>query len=680
MIKVLSFVFLLSITFGEVVEISDLKYSATIERDEWGVPHIYGNRDSDVSFGLAYAHSQDDFKAIRDIILASRAKLASVYGKDAAANDYYVHLMGFWENIDENYENKVPQDVKNICDGYAAGINYYLDQHPNLKIKEFPIINGRDLIAGFSHRMPLMFGFDGLIKELSKSNSEELGLNIKSNSGLGYESFEMFASNVFAVAPSRSSDGYTRLWINSHQPWEGPVSWYEAHLISGEGWDFYAGLFPGSPVPLIGHNKSLGWSHTVNSPDLIDVYKLTINPDNENQYWYEGFWKDMKVKEARIKIKLLGPISWTFKREVKESIHGPVMEFDHGTFAFRISSLKNLSFLEQWYRMGKAENLNEFKKAMKIHAIPMFNTGYADKEGNIYYVYNAKIPVRDPRYDWSDIVPSESKNSLWKGYIPYDDLPQILNPNDGFFQNCNSSPYLATGNRVDIPKILPDWTGIEDHQTNRALRSLETFGLQSTITRDDFFNFKYDVEYSRESVIAYVRDKYLGEMKNSDQSSLYAALELLRKWDLRADSLNTSAAIALLALPKSFKMEELTYNKDEVTKKLYESINYLNENFGKINVPLGKVIRLKRGKTDLPLSGGPDLIRAIYFKKINDKYQAVAGDCYFQAVEWDPKGNINSWSIHQYGSATSVETSEHFDDQSSLFSKHKMKKLKFKSK
>ena len=82
--------------------------------------------------------------------------------------------MGFWENIDENYENKVPQDVKNICDGYAAGINYYLDQHPNLKIKEFPIINGRDLIAGFSHRMPLMFGFDGLIKELSKSNSEDV--------------------------------------------------------------------------------------------------------------------------------------------------------------------------------------------------------------------------------------------------------------------------------------------------------------------------------------------------------------------------------------------------------------------------------------------------------------------------------------------------------------------------
>ena len=116
----------------------------------------------------------------------------------------------------------------------------------------------------------------------------------------------MVASNVFAVSPKRSSDGYTRLWINSHQPWDGPVAWYEAHLVSNEGWDFYGGFFPGSPVPLLGHNKYLGWSHTVNSPDLIDIYKLTINPENDNQYWFEGFWKDLSVKKAKIKIDFFG--------------------------------------------------------------------------------------------------------------------------------------------------------------------------------------------------------------------------------------------------------------------------------------------------------------------------------------------------------------------------------------
>ena len=660
---------------GDVIELFDSTYSARIERDEWGVPHIYGKRDSDVSFGLAYAHSQDDFQSIRDIILASRGILASVYGKEAAVNDYYVHLMDFWNNVNENYDEKIPIDVQNLCDGYASGINLFLNDNPSLKIKEFPILDGRDLIAGFSHRMPLMFGLDGIIKKISKEKSNSIGF-IQNKIKSEIEPYKMVASNVFAVSPKRSSDGYTRLWINSHQPWEGPVSWYEAHLISEQGWDFYAGLFPGSPVPLIGHNKNLGWSHTVNSPDLVDIYKLTINPENSNQYWFEGFWKDMKVREAPIKVKLFGFFSWTFKRDVKESIHGPVMEFDHGAYALRISSLKNLNFIEQWYRMGKAKNIKEFRRAMEIHAIPMFNTGYADRDGNIYYVYNAKIPIRDPRYDWSEFLPSESKNSLWYRYIPFNDLPQVLNPLDGFFQNCNSSPYLATGNRVDIQKVLPDWTGIEDHQTNRALRSLETFGIQTSITRNDFFDYKYDVEYSKESVMAYVRDKYIEDMKDNNQSILEEALLLIKNWNLKADSLNTSAALALIVLPNAFKIDDLKYDKNEITKNLYETINFLKLKFGRIDVPYGKVIRLVRGEKNLPLSGGPDLLRAIYFKKKEDVYQGIAGDCYFQAVEWDPKGEISAWSVHQYGSATSNKISKHFNDQSSLFSKHQMKQIR----
>ena len=664
----------LKIILGDVISVKDSIYSATIKRDKWGVPHIYGKRDSDVSFGLAYAHSQDDFSSIKDIILASRGILASVYGKEAAVNDYYVHLMDFWNNVNDNYD-ELPIDIQNLCHGYASGINLFLKDNPSLKIKEFPILDGRDLIVGFSHRMPLMFGLDGVIKKIAKEESNSIGF-IDKNKRYEVNSFKMVASNVFAVAPKRSSDGYTRLWINSHQPWDGHVAWYEAHLVSEEGWDFYAGLFPGSPIPLVGHNKNLGWSHTVNSPDLIDVYKLTINPENNNQYWFEGFWKDMKVRKEPIKIKIFGPFSWTFKRKIKESIHGPVMEFKHGTYALRISSLKNLNFIEQWYRMGKAENLSQFKKAMEIHAIPMFNTGYADRDGNIYYVYNAKIPIRDPRYNWSGFLPSESKNSLWSRYVSYNDLPQILNPPDGFFQNCNSSPYLATGNRVDIPKVLPDWTGIEDHQTNRALRSLETFGLEAFITREEFFYYKYDIEYSRESVMAKVRDRYIKDMQDNKQSSIEEALELLKNWNLRADSLNTAAALALIVLPNSFKMENLKYDKKEITKKLYETIYYLDLKFGRIDVPLGKVIRLIRGENNLPLSGGPDLIRAIYFEKKGDTYQGIAGDCYYQAVEWSPQGELNAWSIHQYGASTSNKLSNHYDNQSLLFSKQEMKQIR----
>ena len=657
-----------------VVTVNDSLFTAKIERDDWGVPHIYGTRDADVSFGLAYAHAQDDFTTLEDIVFALRGELASKNGRSAAVNDYYVHLMNYWGMIEDRYESDVADDVKLLCEGYAAGINKYLQDNPSLKKRSFDSVTAKDIVVGFSHRMPLMFGLDGVLKKLSKKKPPEF---IGSNGDLQEGQFDMLASNVMAVGPQRSSDGFTRLWINTHQPWEGPVSWYEAHLVSEEGWDFYGALFPGSPVPLIGHNNYLGWSHTVNEPDLIDVYKLTINKLNKDQYWFEGYWKDLEVRNVDIKVKIVGPFSWTFNRAVKSSIHGPVIEFDHGSYALRISSAKDLRFIEQWYRMGKSKNITEFKEAMKIHAIPMFNTGYADRDGKLYYVYNAKIPKRDPRYDWKKILPGESKQTLWYEYVPYERLPQVYDPLEGFFQNCNSSPYLATGSRVDASRPLPDWTGIEKHQTNRALRALETFGVDPSITREEFFKYKFDVEYSRESILAGVRNRYVKEMEGEEISDdLLPGFELIKNWNLRADSLNTSAALSILTLPNAFKPENLKYDRDSITIKLRENMSYLKKQYGRIDVPLGRVVRLVRGATSLPLSGGPGTLRAIYSKKSGKNYKAVAGDCYIQAVEWGPEGQLNSWSIHQYGSSTMDKTSPHFDDQSKSFSKHELKVIR----
>ena len=670
-ISILGYVF----SSADNLIIKDSNFLAEIKRDQWGVPHIYGKRDADVSFGLAYAHSQDDYKTIEDVVYALRGELALIHGRDAAVNDYYVHLMNFWNMVENGYESDIPNDVKAICEGYAAGINKFLDDNPIHKNKTFRVVTAKDIIAGFSHRMPLMFGLDGVLKKLAKKKPPELIGYSKDSQQEG--SFDMIASNVMAVGPQRSSDGYTRLWINTHQPWEGPVAWYEAHLISEEGWDFYGALFPGSPVPLIGHNPYIGWSHTVNSPDLIDVYKLTINKKNKNQYWFEGYWKDLDVRLVSIKVKIVGPFSWTFKREVKTSIHGPVVEFNHGSYALRISSTKDLRFIEQWYRMGKSTNITEFKEAMKIHAIPMFNTGYADRDGILYYVYNAKIPKRDPRFEWNKIMAGETKQNLWYEYIPFERLPQVYDPLEGFYQNCNSSPYLATGSRVDASKPLPDWTGIEKHQTNRALRALETFGIDPSISREEFFEYKFDIEYSRESILADVRKRYINDMENKGISEQYGpAINLIKNWDLRADSSNTAAALSILTLPNAFRYEDLKYNTDSITIKLKESISFLENNFGKINIPLGRVNRLIRGKTSLPLSGGPGTLRAVYSKKNGKVYKAVAGDCYIQAVEWGPEGQQNAWSIHQYGSATRDQGSIHYDDQSKLFSKHEMKQIR----
>ena len=145
---------------------------------------------------------------------------------------------------------------------------------------------------------------------------------------------------------------------------------------------------------------------------------------------------------------------------------------------------------------------------------------------------------------------------------------------------------------------------------------------------------------------------------------------------MSADSLNKNAALSILSLPNAFREEELNYDLDSVTKKLKENIKFLENNFGKIDVPMGKVFRLIRGETNLPLSGGPGTLRAIYYKKSGKKYKAIAGDCYIQAVEWSPDKKVKAWSIHQYGSATKDRESYHYDDQSKMFSKHEMKLIR----
>ena len=681
----------------ESITVNDGKYRSVITRDEWGVPHVHGKTDAEAAFGLAYAHAQDDFKTIQDVLIASRGKLSELYGVKLksikgifnllkgdisslqgiqnVANDYFVNVIGIWNGLDERYLNEVPLDVRNICDGYAAGINKYAKDNPRSIFKKLYPLKGVDIIAGFMHRTPLFYGMGGVLNKLLQSKPPTL-IGHKANDEKGV--MQMHASNVFAVSPKRSTDGYTRLMVNSHQPWSGPVAWYEAHISSDEGWDIITGLFPGSPVGLVGHNPDLGWSHTVNDPDLIDVFRLTINPNNENQYLFDGEWLDLSIEKIKIKVKIFGLFYWKVKRDLYNSILGPVLKTDHGTYAIRYASMGDVRLVEQWYRMNRSRNLSEFKEAMSIHAIPMFNTGYADKAGNIYYVYNAKIPKRHPDLDWKQVVPGDKSIYLWNEYIPYEDLPQIENPPGGFIYSCNNTPYLCTDNPKDFPDRLPENTGIDTHQTNRALRALELFGQDKNISREEFLAYKYDKHYSKNSHVAKVLEKFLLDSKNIS-NDLKPAVDLLKNWNLSAEQENKAAALGFLTFRHiGFNPEEYTYNYDKIINKMKEGIQFLTENYGSIDIPLGSVQRLKHGTADLPLGGGPDMLRAIYTRNDGNIMKGVAGDCYIQFIEWDTEGNIYSESIHQFGASTSVVDSKHYDDQAKLFSKEMMKPIRKK--
>ena len=312
-----------------------------------------------------------------------------------------------------------------------------------------------------------------------------------------------------------------------------------------------------------------------------------------------------------------------------------------------------------------------------MQALPMYNTGYADKSGNIFYVYNALLPIRDDNYDWRGIIPGNTSNTLWTDYIPFKDLPQVTNPNAGYFQNCNANPFLATGFKKDISSFgINETAGIEDHQTNRSLRAIKLYGGDSSITREEFYNYKFDNQYEKNSVMAYAIDRFIEDFKSQDLE-LLAAVDLLKNWNLRTDLDNKAAALAILTFPVTFDIKDYKHDIDLITDRLIDSIKKLKFHYGRFDVPLGDVQLLVRGDLELPLDGGPGNMRAIYTKWEDGKMIAYTGDCFVQIIEWSPEGKVSSKSIHQFGSATNDENSIFYNNQSKLFAERKMKKVLF---
>ena len=446
---------------------SDLNagYDVEILRDRYGVPHVFGATDPDAAFGLAYAHAEDDFLTIQQTLLAARGKLATVYGRDAAPNDYMVQLLRIQEVVDAGYERDLDQDTRQLVEAYADGLNYFASLHESEALPGAFPVTGKDVVAGFVHKTPLFFGIDGVLGELFAAERRR---DVSTTSGASREQRlplpdrSYFGSNVLAVAPSRSDGGETFLAINSHQPWEGAVTWYEAHVHSEAGWDMVGGLFPGAPLVLQGHNRDLGWGFTVNSPDLVDVYVLEINPDNPDQYRFDGEWRTLEVREAPITVKLFGRLRWTVTEEVLWSVYGPTVRQPHGTYAVRFAGYGEVTLIEQWYRMNRASTFDQWRQAMREGPLPMFNAGYADREGNIYYVYNGLLPLRDPGFDWELYLPGDTSRTLWTEVLAYDELPQVLNPPAGFILNANSTPFSATvGSGNPDPAAFPASFGIE---------------------------------------------------------------------------------------------------------------------------------------------------------------------------------------------------------------------------
>ena len=682
-------------------------YSYEINRDIYGVPHITGIKDKDAAFGFGFAQTEDDYENIEFVIKMARGELSdfnispdsliSLFNIISGSGDIMENISAI-EGVELDYlvkflntedtalrlKKTVDPKILMYLKGYADGINYWAALNSNKIDKSLFPVTENDLLTGMIFRMPLFYGLDyhidQLVKLMSDDNEQVVLQNELSNNKLVAaikSHFKPSGSNAFAISKKRSADDDTMLVINSHQPLTGPVAWYEAHIKSDEGLNIMGGTFPGSPFIHVGFNEYLGWGATVNQPDLADIYELTINPENENQYLLDGAWKNLKVVKQEFKVKIFGPFNITYPLDMYFSDHGPVMKNGQKAYALRYVGMNDANQASAWLKMNKATNFNEWQDSLKMQQIASLNLVYADKEDNIFFVHNMKSPIRDFDYDWKSILPGDKSNLIWNEFYTYEEIPKILNPDSGYIYSTNQSPFFVTDLNDNLKEEnFPITMGFQSRITNRAHRAYELLDVDKKISWENLDRYKHDNKFSINSR----QYKFLQKIFSYDftEDRLIAAQNFLKNWNLGTDNENIHAAFGVCIVAPEWLAEIKKESQPDPIKIFKDCVNEFEKNFNQLGVKWSEISFLERGKKMLPVQGGPDVLRAIYSPRSEDGIlKAVAGDGLYIYVNWDKLGQQSSTSVHQFGASTSVKESPHYDDQMELFVNEKLKETFF---
>ena len=640
--------------------------TVTIARDSFGVPHIFAKTDPQVSYGLAWAHAEDDFKSLQMVALPSKGLMGRALGKDGVAGDYAFALFRCREITEEKWNTLSPAFLR-LIEGYVQGINDYAKAHPEeVLVKQLFPMTLKEYIASSVLALTIFNGGDRALRSIFANNVNPL------------IDYDKMGSNAIAIHPSRTTTGEAFLAINAHQPNEGPEAFYEAHVNSEEGWNALGGLLAGGPCILHGVNENLGWAHTVNFCDRLDIYQLQINPKNPDQYMFDGVWTDLEKKKIKLHIKGVPiPVS----RDLYWSKYGATMKNEQGTFAIRLGANMEIRVLEQWYTMNKAQNFTQFYKAISVQGLSMFNIMYADRNDTIFYINNALMPIRDPSpaYDWKKTLPGNTSKTLWTKFYGIRELPQYVNPSSGFLFNTNHSSFYATAPENNLlASAFSPTSNWETNHNNRSKRFLELMPSAGKIDFDRFKRIKFDRQFPAVFEFPYSIDS-LFLMKRANYPQYDTLMRNLQEWDRRGVPESKGAAAFLMVYEKVSRAmrgkDSRALTMAECEKLLHDIQDQMMKTYSTTDLALGDIQKLVRGDKEFPGPGLPDLLSPEWgVATANGKRKITGGDAYVALVRFPKQGLPIIETVNTYG-ASAKKGSPHFDDQVSLFLQQKTKTM-----
>ncbi|MDB4497274.1 acylase, partial [Flavobacteriaceae bacterium] len=628
-----------------------------IIRDNYGVPHIYAATDPEVAYGFAWAQAEDHFKLIQEGYLAGNGLLGKLIGLKGAGADFLTQLIQSEETVDKYY-NTLDKKFIALAEGFAAGLNAYAKKYPEqiLEKKLFPL-TVKKLLRYTQLQLFISNEADKLVSGIV-NNSLSWPYKIEEDSK---------GSNFIAISRNRTGSDETFLAINTHQPLEGPTSWYEAHLVSEEGTNIIGAAFPGTPCILTGANEYLGWTHTVNYPDKADVFALQMHPKKKDVYLVDGKPYKLEKFKAKLTVKFLG-INIPIKKKFYKSIYGPTLKNKTGVYSVRTPSTTNITAIEQWWKMNKATNFSEFYEALEMKALPGYNVGYADRNDTIFYISNGKIPIRAKGYDWTDVVPGNTSETLWNTYYDIKDLPQVVKPKSGFVYNANHSPFKSSSAADNpIAENFAKEMNFETYDNNRSTRLLQLLEEEERIDYKRFKRIKYDHQLPTPLQYNYMDLNPLFDMKVADYPEVSTLLTDIHNWD-RITNPTSYGAGAYASLYYQLTPFYYKLGKDRVFTKeaLYEALKitkaHLKTYFNAERIQLGEFQKLVRGNKELPIYGLPDVVTAMKGQPYKDgKIKITHGESYIGLVRFTPNKTYFE-SVISFGNSRRPE-SPHYTDQ-----------------
>jgi acyl-homoserine-lactone acylase len=667
--KIVFLLFAISICFKGYSQINPDRIE--IIRDNYGVPHIYAPSDAEVAYGFAWAQAEDHFKLIQEGYLAGNGLLGKLIGLKGAGADFLTQLIQSEETVDKYY-NTLDKKFIALAEAFAEGLNAYAKKYPEqiLEKKLFPL-TVKKLLRYTQLQLFISNEADKLVSGIV-NNSLSWPYKIEEDSK---------GSNLIAISRNRTGSDETFLAINTHQPLEGPTSWYEAHLVSEEGTNIIGAAFPGTPCILTGANEYLGWTHTVNYPDKADVYALQMHPKKKDVYLVDGKPYKLEKFKAKLTLKFLG-INIPIKKKFYKSIYGPTLKNKTGVYSVRTPSTTTIKAIEQWWKMNKATNFSEFYEALEMKALPGYNIGYADRNDTIFYISNGKIPIRAEGYDWRDVVPGNTLETLWDTYYDIKDLPQVVKPKSGFVYNANHSPFKSSSEADNpIAENFAKEMNYETYDNNRSTRLLQLLEEEELIDYKRFKRIKYDHQLPTPLQYNYMDLNPLFDMRAADYPEVGTLLTDIQNWD-RITNPTSYGAGAYASLYYQLTPFYYQLGKDRVFTKeaLYEALkitkDHLKTYFNAERIQLGEFQKLVRGNKELPIYGLPDVVTAMKGKPYKDgKIKITHGESYIGLVRFTPTKTYFE-SVISFGNSRRPE-SPHYTDQMELYSNFETKTMSF---